>query len=56
MNDALLGLELVDLLDVDGEASGGVEASRAEVAFEVLRLLVLNQNYVSLGVSRAQRS
>jgi hypothetical protein len=40
----LFRLELVDLLDVDGETSGGVELSRALTAFEVLCLLMLHQH------------
>ena len=42
--DVLLRLKLVDLLDVDGETAGGVEATWAEVALEMLGLLVLHQN------------
>jgi hypothetical protein len=41
-NDILLGLELVHLLDMNGKTSGGVQASWAQVAFEMLGLLVLH--------------
>ena len=40
----LLWLKLVYLLYVDGETARGVEATRTEIAFEMLRFLVLHQH------------
>ena len=40
----LLWLKLVYLLYVDGETARGVEATRTEIALEMLRFLVLHQH------------
>ena len=41
-NDSLVGLELMDLLDMDRQTAGCVQTTRTEVAFEVLGFLVLH--------------
>ena len=43
--NALFRLQLVHLLDVDGETTGRVQSSGAHVALEVLRLLVLHEDW-----------
>ena len=40
----LVGLELVNLLDVNGQATCGIQAPRTHVALEMLRLLMLHEN------------
>ena len=53
----LLWLKLVYLLYVDGETARGVEATRTEIALEMLRFLVLHQHCGSFseGMKRHER-
>ena len=46
-----LRIELVDLLDVNREATSGVEFSGAMATLEVLSLLMLHQNYAWVPVN-----
>lgn len=45
MFDRLVRIELVDLLDMDSKTTRCIELPRAVLALEMLRLLMLHQNY-----------
>jgi hypothetical protein len=42
--DALLWFQLMNLLNVHGQTTSGVQSARAHVAFKVLSFLVLHQD------------
>lgn len=45
----LFRLQLMNLLNVNGQPAGGVEASRTHSTFEMLGLLMLHQDYIPLS-------
>jgi len=44
----IFGFQLVNLLDVNGKTTSCVQTSRAQVALEMLRLLVLHEDFLIL--------